>query len=137
MARSTTAQAAHRKALADPGDLRPLGGPPKDAPERVRWWWRRTKRDWPQLSQRDAQAFADYCFLMAEQEDLRALVAKHGRFVDETKPTSKETPYYAALIRVERRLIPFRRDFAALAGYRERAGAVRKPAAKGDDIDSL
>ena len=103
----------------------------------MRWWWRRTKRDWPQLSQRDAQAFLDYCHLLVEQEDLRALVEKHGRFVDATKPTSKETPYYAALIRVERRLIPFRRDFAALAGYRERAGAVRKPMAKGDDIDSL
>ena len=138
MARPPAQHAKNRQAIVDGADLRPLGSPPKDAPERVKWWWRRTKRDWPQLSQRDAQAFLDYCYLLVEQEELRDLVDRHGRFLDLSKAESKETPYYAALIRAERRLISFRRDFAAPAGYRERAAAVRKPTPKGgDDLDSL
>ena len=148
MARMTQAQAKHRQSRADGADLKPLGTPPKDAPARVQYWWSRTKRDWPQLSQRDRQAFLDYCHLLVEQEELRELVEEHGRFweVSETKGAKdaryevvriEQTPYYAALIVAERRLVTLRRDFAAPAGYRERAAAVRKPAPKGDDIDSL
>ena len=149
MARTNSAQALHRNTLADGSDLKPIGPPPKTAPDRVRAWWRKTVRDWPQLSRRDYQAFLDYCFLLVEQEDLRALVTEHGMFwevVDVKGPKdnrvevrrTEETPYYAALVRAERRLMAIRRDFAALAGYRERAGAVPKPKAKAvDPVDEV
>ena len=60
MVRSITAQAQHRNTLADGSDLKPIGPPPKTVPDRVRVWWRKTVRDWPQLSRRDYQALLDY-----------------------------------------------------------------------------
>ena len=143
--------AAHRTANPpNPTDLKPVGSPPKDAPPRVKGWWRSTVRDWPQLSRRDRQALLDYCHALIEQEDLRALVELHGRFHEVDRVNSrgeviatsmKETPYYAALVRVDGRLQSLRRDFAALAGYRERAKAVtRTHREKGkplDEVDSI
>ena len=119
-------------------DLVPLGPPPRKAPARVRAHWRATAKDWPQLSQRDRQAMVDYCYALAEQEDLRELVDTEGRFYTNASGTVKETAYYYALVRVEKRLQTLRRDFAALAGYRERAAAVAEPAsATHDEIDAI
>ena len=119
-------------------DLVPLGPPPRKAPARVRAHWRAAAKDWPQLSQRDRPAMVDYCFALAEQEDLRELVEEHGRFAPNAAGTVKETAYYTALVRVEKRLQTLRRDFAALAGYRERAAAVGEPAsATHDEIDAI
>ena len=131
-------------------DLKPVGAPPREAGERVRRWWKATVRDWPQLSRRDRQALLDYCHALIEQEDLRALVEEHGRFhhVDQVNQRGdvigshlRETPYYTALRKVDYRLQTLRRDFAALAGYRERAKAVVRPKReKGkapDDLDAI
>lgn len=108
-------------------DLEPIGQAPRKAPARVKYWWKKTVADWPQLSRRDYQAILDYCYALVEQEELRVLVEAQGRFMpDDRNGGMKETSEYGALVRVEKRLQSLRRDFAAFAGYRERAGAVRK-----------
>lgn len=136
MARPSAQNAKNRQMIADPGDLIPLGPPPDGMPPRVRHFWEESAALWPQLSQRDYQAFGDYCYLLVEQEQLRRKVEKVGRFTAKGGVV-RENAYYKALVRAEARLTSFRRDFAALAGFRERAGAVRRPAPAGDDIDSL
>ena len=110
-----------------PVELEPIGTPPRNAPARVRYWWKKTIQDWPQLSRRDRQALLDYCFALVEQEELRIAVEKTGRFVeDKRNGCMTESVEYKSLVRVDKRLQSLRRDFAAFAGYRERAGSVRK-----------
>ena len=122
-------------------DLLPLGKPPRSASARVRRLWREAAKRWPQLSQRDYEAMLDYCRALVEQEELRAQVDAEGRFYENAMGTPKEAPWYTALVRVERRLQSMRRDFAGLAGYRERARAVQDTrdgsGAPRDEVEAL
>lgn len=135
--------AANRTASPPNGpDLKPIGNPPRGTPKRVRAFWRETVKLWPQLSQRDTHALGDYCRLMVDQQDLRKLVDEHGPFALNKAGTMVPSPPYTALRQVDRQLQTLRRDFAALAGYRERARAVSTPkAGEGDkppdEIDGI
>lgn len=111
-----------------PVDLEPIGTAPRNAPKRVKYYWKETVKHWPQLSRRDHQALLDYCYALVEQEELRKEVYQEGgRFViDKRNGYETESPKYKALIRIDKHLQSLRRDFAAFAGYRERAGSVSK-----------
>ena len=115
-------------------DLRPLGGAPKGVPPRVRYWWRATAKDLPQLSQRDRHAVLDYCRKMVEHEELIAIVEAEGRFVERDGVRVRSVEY-TALLEAEKALHRMRKDFAALAGHRARAKALPGAAGAGESGD--